>query len=374
MIATSIAVGGVPWRFAVEIVLRLKALVLALVKGVRAHSFLYVLTVFTYSLAGTQSLRIGLPMEFNFVSPVIDIMLFFLFPLVGLWLMVEFVRLWFTGYRGDAVLALKSKLLDDILAPERIANAVHTFIFMSVFGVGFVAIKKTIPLVQPFAWDKSFMEFDRNLHFGLLPHEILAPLLQFPLAVFIINAVYNLWFAVLVGCLFWQGFARRDNPLRQRFLASIPLTWLIGTGALGTMFSSAGPCYYGFIVAGENPYAPLMAHLRQVNDTYPIWSLTTQDILWKSSLVNYNGSFGGISAMPSMHVATAVLFVLLGFASGKRWLGWCFIVFTISIFVGSVMLGWHYAVDGYAGVAIALACWWLAGKLTLNSRPSSAPR
>jgi hypothetical protein len=28
-----------------------------------------------------------------------------------------------------------------------------------------------------------------------------------------------------------------------------------------------------------------------------------------------------------------------------------------------VHLAWHYAVDGYAGIAIAATCWWLAGKL-----------
>ena len=312
-------------------------------------------------------------MEFSFVSSLIDTMFFFLFPLIGVWLMAELARLWFTGYRGSPGLALKAKLLDDILAPERVANAVHTVVVISMFSVGFMAIKKAIPLVQPFAWDKSFMELDRVLHFGLLPHEILGPLLQFPLATFVFNVIYSLWFVVLLACLFWQGFARRDNPLRQRFLVAFLLTWLIGTGALGTMFSSAGPCFYGFIVPGENPYAPLMAYLRHANTIYPIWAVPTQDILWQSNVAGH-GEIEGVSAMPSMHVGTSVIFALLGFASGKRWLGWCFIVFTISIFVGSIMLGWHYAVDGYAGVAIALACWWLAGKLTLNSRPSSAPR
>jgi membrane-associated phospholipid phosphatase len=38
-------------------------------------------------------------------------------------------------------------------------------------------------------------------------------------------------------------------------------------------------------------------------------------------------------------------------------------VFAAIIAVGSVLLAWHYAVDGYAGAAIALACWWLAGRL-----------
>ena len=39
-----------------------------------------------------------------------------------------------------------------------------------VFFVGFLAIKKAIPLTIPFAWDESFMELDRVLHLGRLPH------------------------------------------------------------------------------------------------------------------------------------------------------------------------------------------------------------
>ena len=48
------------------------------------------------------------------------------------------------------------------------------------------------------------------------------------------------------------------------------------------------------------------------------------------------------------------------------------------VLLGSVLLAWHYAVDGYAGAMIALACWWLAGlwvkRSPLSSRPSSAQK
>jgi hypothetical protein len=33
------------------------------------------------------------------------------------------------------------------------------------------------------------------------------------------------------------------------------------------------------------------------------------------------------------------------------------------MFIGSVLLQWHYAVDGYAGIAMAVAVWGLSFKL-----------
>jgi hypothetical protein len=32
------------------------------------------------------------------------------------------------------------------------------------------------------------------------------------------------------------------------------------------------------------------------------------------------------------------------------------------MFLGSVHLAWHYAVDGYAGAAMVGAIWWLTGR------------
>lgn len=67
--------------------------------------------------------------------------------------------------------------------------------------------------------------------------------------------------------------------------------------------------------------------------------------------------FGGISAMPSLHVATAVLFALTAWRI--HWvLGVLFWFYALVIQMGSVHLGWHYAVDGYVGATVALVIWW----------------
>ncbi|RUW80014.1 hypothetical protein EOA30_41185, partial [Mesorhizobium sp. M8A.F.Ca.ET.059.01.1.1] len=36
-------------------------------------------------------------------------------------------------------------------------------------------------------------------------------------------------------------------------------------------------------------------------------------------------------------------------------------IFAVLIMLGSVVLGWHYAIDGYAGALIALAIWKITG-------------
>jgi membrane-associated phospholipid phosphatase len=82
-----------------------------------------------------------------------------------------------------------------------------------------------------------------------------------------------------------------------------------------------------------------------------------QDTLWQS--YTQGGLVAGISAMPSMHNATALLLALVGARIDWR-LGILLWIHCALIFIGSIHLAWHYAVDNYVGWAIALACWWLA--------------
>jgi membrane-associated phospholipid phosphatase len=351
---------GLAQRFAIGAVQRLKRTGAAVLAGFRSHASLYLVALGTYALALFQSLWLGVPLSLNLVGIVTGTTFIFLFLIIGLWLAGDFVRLWWTGYKGSPALALKARLLDDILAPGRVSNTIHAFTVNGVFFVGFLTLKKNIPMALPFAWDQGFMAMDRALHFGFLPHEFLAPLFQYPLITFLLNVNYNLWFVVLTCFFFWQGFRTEDTALRQRYLLSYLLTWLVGTCVAGTLLSSAGPCYYGFVVEGGNPYAGLMTYLADANRIYPVWAVPTQAALWQSHLAGF-GEIEGVSAMPSMHVGTTILFILCAAASERRWLLWFSVFFAVSIFLGSILLGWHYAVDGYAGAFIACACWKFSG-------------
>ena len=87
-----------------------------------------------------------------------------------------------------------------------------------------------------------------------------------------------------------------------------------------------------------------------------------QEKLWQAYVGTGFGFGTGISAMPSLHVATSFSFVLLGFQISRR-LGIAFAAFCAMILIGSVRRGWHYAIDGYAAIIGTWAIWWGVGRL-----------
>jgi membrane-associated phospholipid phosphatase len=82
-------------------------------------------------------------------------------------------------------------------------------------------------------------------------------------------------------------------------------------------------------------------------------------VLWNS--YQHTDFLGlGISACPSLHVASAWLIARLSQEYGRRHAIWGY-GFLILVMLGSIQLGWHYAVDGYIGLVGAWLCWHLAG-------------
>jgi hypothetical protein len=295
-----------------------------------------------------------------------------IFMVVAVFLIVSMIQeLWRLnrlGHQGPVLPALWQKIHSRDFAPTRVANAVHSTICMTAFMTGFTAIKDLIPVANPFSWDATFIELDRVLHFGTQPFEWLAPLLNVPIITYLININYNIWFFVMIGFCFWHGFAHKENRLRQHYFVAFMLTWFLGTGVFGTLFSSVGPGLYGRFYAGAvDPFQPLMAWLQHTSQFYEVYSMNTMDQLWES-YVQGKGLISGISAMPSMHVGSSVIFVLCAIATGKRWLIWATSLFCFAIFIGSIHLAWHYAADGYLGAAIALVSWWIAGKIVTWDR------
>ena len=130
--------------------------------------------------------------------------------------------------------------------------------------------------------------------------------------------------------------------------------WILIGGILAIVFSSAGPCFYGRLGLTPDPYADLMAYLRGVNEMLPIWAIPVQDVLWQGHVAK--SAIDGISAMPSMHNGSALLFALAGYQV-SRFAGHLLSAHAILIFIGSVHLGWHYAVDSYLAWALTLVIW-----------------
>ena len=258
------------------------------------------------------------------------------------------------------LMMLLSDLRHNLGQPRRLARGLPMLCFLPFLVGTFSVTKAAIPFFQPFSWDVRLEQWDRWLHGGVAPWELLQPLLGHPLITELLNVNYNVWFFALWFTCFWQFFTLRGPQQRMQFLLSMALSWILIGGVLASVFSSAGPCYFDRIVPGPNPYAPLMAYLHQVDQTYDLWALNTQQVLWDGYSLHRLDLGVGISAMPSMHIAIATLLALLGWRTSRR-MGIMFTVFTALIMLGSVHLGWHYALDGYVSVVCALLLWAGAG-------------
>lgn len=215
-----------------------------------------------------------------------------------------------------------------------------------------------------YAWDPLFAEADRLLHFGRYPHEFLVPVVaKFNLAA-AMNYLYLSWFLALYGFLGFALFCDSDHLRRLRFLWTFLLCFIIPGTVLATLFASVGPIYYhAFYPDLPDPYAGLVAHLKNANESTPLNVIEVSDFLYGLTTDKDVIDINAISAMPSLHVAIAGLIALYAWKIRKS-LGIAFMLYFFCILAGSIYLGWHYAVDGYAGVALACILWLIAGELS----------
>ena len=322
-----------------------------------AHLPLYLCSLvfcgLTLAFAAAWRLPLSLSPSLVFIETIPQ----FLMLAVGLAAAAELLRLFRSG-SADPLRALWRWLHSKVFAEDRPGNVFHSLVTFTPLMIAFSALKDEIPRIHPFAWDQAFTQWDKMLGFGELPWRILQPVLGYPAITAGLNFFYDFWFVVMFGALLWQAFAPRGSILRTQFLLAFAFSWFIAGNVLAVIFSSAGPCFYGHFFT-QNPYAEQMDYLRAVAAHWPVWSIRVQDLLWHSYATG-SGTISGISAMPSMHVIVAVLVALLGWRHDRR-LGTALWLFAGVIVIGSVHLAWHYAVDAFAGIALAWIFWRVAG-------------
>lgn len=264
---------------------------------------------------------------------------------------------WLPGRAGWALTwrRFRERYLNGGAVAAALLAGLAVAVVINLFGIW----KIEIAAIHPFAWDVRLSELDRAIHGGRLPWQWLQPMLGAPQVSAAIEALYYAWLPLMVVVCAWQAWSPR-RELRLRFFIAFFLTLVLLGDVAAAVFSSAGPCYYAQVAGTPDPYASLFAYHAHVASLVPFGTPAIQADLWRRHLAPATAPFTGVSAFPSIHVAVAVLYTLLGW-SVRRPLGILFGAYALAVVVGSVHLGWHYAVDGYASIVGVAVIWWLSG-------------
>ncbi len=147
---------------------------------------------------------------------------------------------------------------------------------------------------------------------------------------------------------------------RRRFVLSCVLIWTLGAW-MYVAVPGLGPIY-----AHNEVFQEIVPQLPKAD--------AGQGLLWDNYQTVIAGRIGGlkqfnptrgIAALPSLHVGAHWLLML-----------WCrrfarplfvpALIGTLLTLLGSIVTGWHYAVDGYVGIALAQLSYWVSN---LTERP-----
>ena len=233
---------------------------------------------------------------------------------------------------------------------HRAAHAFAGGVLFVLFFTAFGSWKHAFWRWGWFVWDRTFADWDRWLHFGKLPHEWLEHVIAAPGALRLFDWLYFAWGLIMAGTLSAVLWAAPVERCRQYVLTFLG-TWILIGSVLAPLLGSVGPVFYSQLVTDPDPYSRLLSGIQGTQ------SAEVQALLWRATNMPGFIPATGISAMPSVHIAQATLIALLAWTSrcwAFRALG---ILFAVGMQIATVVLAWHYAIDGYVAAVLTWGMW-----------------
>ena len=204
-------------------------------------------------------------------------------------------------------------------------------------------IKLAIPLLHPRLFDRELWHIDAVMFFGHSPNIFFLTIFSSVLPFFDWTYANVFIASINIASIFFLSDPERR--IRIGFMNSNTLMWIVGAW-LYVLVPSLGPAY-----RFPQVWLPLSAMLTHTQGLQHLLMTNYQHVL-RNEAVNV---FLGIAAFPSLHVAFEFL-VWLWVRRVWRAGAILFAIFTVIIFLGSVVTGWHYLIDSLAGLALAAAC------------------
>lgn len=249
---------------------------------------------------------------------------------------------------------------------RRLVSSVLVFLLVGIVHSTFVSGKQVILWVVPYTWDRTLADVDAWLHGGWDAWQWLAWVYQFPLLVRFFDRLYLLWLPIYLIVTYHLAYAR-PSVRRTQYLLTFALLWIVLGNLAALVAGAGGPCYYAQFTGDPARFAALTQAL-QPHDTF---AGNLQQELWRAVHSGGWTPMAGISAMPSLHVAIATVMAIIAWGSARWWVRLIGLAYVLAIQFASVLLGWHYAIDGYVAAGSTLMVWGAVGRcLQLRTVPA----
>ena len=238
-----------------------------------------------------------------------------------------------------------------------LVDTIRLVVFGATMVHAYFWIKLVVPLMGPRLLDQELWDLDQAMLFGFSPNILFLEIFSQPVAMRVIDWSYARIFFASMTVAFVFFLSSPSRRVRVAFSTGNSIMWLIGSW-LYMLVPSLGPAFrfpevwmpfeQGLPLT-QHFQAVLMANYRQVLQL-PLGTAKDVQLML------------GIGAFPSLHVAFqtyAFLWMRRLWIYGQIVFG----VFAVLILIGSVVTGWHYLIDGVAGIVLAAISYLVAARL-----------
>lgn len=229
-----------------------------------------------------------------------------------------------------------------------------------------------------FRYGPWFADADRAL-FGTDPWRITHRVFSSPWSTQALDLAYHAWFAPMTLGIAFCVFAKPGSILAWRYMVSYCFLWIVLGSCMAYAFPAAGPVYFANFQLETERFAELSHILMSEDATLRMQGADGLSALGYQHhlLLNFQHGMivfgGGISAMPSLHNAMAVLFACVAWPLSRS-LGRIMTGYAVIVWIGSIHLGWHYAVDGLVSCAATIGLWSLSGIIAKTAFGGASPQ
>lgn len=244
-----------------------------------------------------------------------------------------------------------------ILNPGWLTDTLRIVIIGVLMVMCYAWIKLTVPIYHPHLFDAQLWSLDQAMCFGYSPNIFLLNLFSAPRALQFFDQAYARIFFVSLGLATVFFISHPSRRIRIAFITGHTVLWL-GGAWLYLAVPSLGPAY-----AFPDIW---LQHARDLQITQRFQAMLMhnyQNVLRLQRGLNVPVTpMFGIAAFPSLHVAFQT-FVFLWMR--RLWIygQLVFGVFLLFIFLGSMITGWHYLIDGLAALVLAALCYYVFARM-----------